>query len=162
MEKSNQRKTSSSRRTTTRRAPFKRTASTHKTSSAQKRPATGGRTQSPKSTARTTTHTTRKYAGKKPTTAHKGAKRPSTATRGTASRGKKRGGPSRLRKPTTQSAPRKMQRAKRPVIPLPVAGENVRIIPLGGVEEVGRNMTVVEYKDDIIIFDVGFQFEEES
>jgi ribonuclease J len=34
----------------------------------------------------------------------------------------------------------------------------VRIIPLGGVEEVGKNMTVVETADDILIFDAGFQF----
>lgn len=34
----------------------------------------------------------------------------------------------------------------------------VRIIPVGGVEEVGKNMTLVETKDDIIIFDAGFQF----
>lgn len=34
----------------------------------------------------------------------------------------------------------------------------VRIIPLGGVEEVGRNMTVVEYDNDIIILDAGLGF----
>ena len=47
---------------------------------------------------------------------------------------------------------------------IPYAGDNIRIIPLGGVEEVGKNMIVVEYKDDIIIFDMGFQFvtEEET
>ncbi len=36
--------------------------------------------------------------------------------------------------------------------------ENIRVIPLGGVEEVGKNMTIVEYKNDIIIVDMGFQF----
>jgi len=36
--------------------------------------------------------------------------------------------------------------------------DTVRIIPLGGVEEVGKNMTVVETVDDILIFDAGFQF----
>jgi len=45
---------------------------------------------------------------------------------------------------------------------LPPIGDNIRIIPLGGVEEIGRNMTVVEYKDDIIIIDGGFQFQEED
>jgi len=34
----------------------------------------------------------------------------------------------------------------------------VRIIALGGVEEVGKNMTIVETADDILIFDAGFQF----
>ena len=37
-----------------------------------------------------------------------------------------------------------------------VGGDTVRIIPLGGVEEVGRNMTVVETKDDILVVDAGF------
>lgn len=39
---------------------------------------------------------------------------------------------------------------------------NLRIIPLGGLEEVGRNMTVFEYGQDIIIVDMGLQFPEED
>ncbi|MDP3991077.1 MAG: ribonuclease J [Candidatus Nealsonbacteria bacterium] len=39
---------------------------------------------------------------------------------------------------------------------------NLRIIPLGGQEEVGKNMTVFEYKNDIIIVDMGIQFPEED
>ena len=35
---------------------------------------------------------------------------------------------------------------------------NVKIIPLGGLEEIGKNMTVIEYGDDIIIVDMGFMF----
>ena len=38
----------------------------------------------------------------------------------------------------------------------------VRIIPLGGVEEIGRNMTAVEIGPDIFILDCGFQFREEE
>jgi len=38
----------------------------------------------------------------------------------------------------------------------------LRIIPLGGMEEVGRNMTVFEYDDDIVILDMGIQFPEED
>lgn len=48
-------------------------------------------------------------------------------------------------------------RHKSPV-PIPPPGDNIRIIPLGGVEEIGKNMTVVEYKGDIIIVDCGMQF----
>lgn len=44
----------------------------------------------------------------------------------------------------------------------PIEGDNIRIIPLGGVEEVGRNMTVIESKDDIIIIDCGLQFRTED
>ncbi len=45
---------------------------------------------------------------------------------------------------------------------IPPAGDNVRLIPLGGVEEVGKNMMLLEHKDSIIVIDVGFQFEEET
>lgn len=38
----------------------------------------------------------------------------------------------------------------------------LRIIPLGGQEEVGRNMTVFEYGGDIVILDMGIQFPEED
>ncbi|MFA4831247.1 MAG: ribonuclease J [Patescibacteria group bacterium] len=40
--------------------------------------------------------------------------------------------------------------------------EVLRIIILGGCEEVGRNMTVFEYKGDIVILDMGVQFPEED
>ncbi len=46
----------------------------------------------------------------------------------------------------------------RPAIPPLQDEDTVRVIPVGGVEEVGKNMTIVETKDDIIIFDAGFQF----
>ena len=36
--------------------------------------------------------------------------------------------------------------------------DSIRIIPLGGVEEIGKNMTVFEYKDSIVIVDAGIQF----
>ena len=39
---------------------------------------------------------------------------------------------------------------------------SLRIIPLGGQEEVGRNMTLFEYGQDIIILDMGLQFPEED
>ena len=48
-----------------------------------------------------------------------------------------------------------------PLIPEPSA-DSVRIIPLGGVEEIGRNMTAVEFGGDIFILDCGFQFREEE
>ncbi len=40
--------------------------------------------------------------------------------------------------------------------------DNLKIIPLGGMEEVGRNMTVFEYGQDIVILDMGLQFPEED
>ncbi|MFZ2621055.1 MAG: ribonuclease J [Minisyncoccia bacterium] len=45
---------------------------------------------------------------------------------------------------------------------IPSIGDNIRIIPLGGVEEIGKNMTMIEYKDDIIVIDMGFQFKDDD
>lgn len=42
-------------------------------------------------------------------------------------------------------------------------GENaLKIITLGGCEEVGRNMTVFEYGNDVVVLDMGIQFPEED
>ncbi len=49
-----------------------------------------------------------------------------------------------------------------PAAKLGPAGETLRIIPLGGVEEIGKNMTALEWGDDIIIIDCGFMFPDQS
>ena len=40
--------------------------------------------------------------------------------------------------------------------------QNLRIIPMGGVEEVGENMTALEYGDDIIVIDMGLAFPDDT
>lgn len=40
--------------------------------------------------------------------------------------------------------------------------QNLRIIPLGGLQEVGANMMIYEFGDDIIIVDAGFAFPDET
>lgn len=47
------------------------------------------------------------------------------------------------------------------IIP-PITPETIRIIPLGGVEEIGKNMTAIQYGDDIIVVDIGFQFKDDD
>lgn len=43
-----------------------------------------------------------------------------------------------------------------------VPGNDLKIIPLGGLGEIGKNMTAFEYGNDIIIVDVGMSFPDEN
>jgi ribonuclease J len=67
-----------------------------------------------------------------------------------------RDGPRRLSAPGATGTKKPVS-----VIP-PLLGDSIRIVPLGGVEEIGRNMTAIEYKNDIIVIDAGLQFREDD
>lgn len=41
-------------------------------------------------------------------------------------------------------------------------GETLKIIPLGGLQEIGKNMTVFEYGGEIVVLDCGLAFPEDS
>ncbi len=43
-----------------------------------------------------------------------------------------------------------------------ISSNPLKIIPLGGLEEVGRNMTLFEYENQILIVDMGLQFPDEN
>ena len=47
-------------------------------------------------------------------------------------------------------------------LPIPPVGNNIRFIPIGGVEEIGKNMTAIEIGDDIIVIDAGVQFSDHT
>jgi len=98
-----------------------------------------------------------------------GNRRPSakkTAAKRTPTKGKRRNNSlSRRSSKLPVKAPHKNLPAKKLDVYIPPVPDNaVRVIPLGGVEEVGKNMIIVETPDDIIVSDAGFQFisDEES
>ena len=63
----------------------------------------------------------------------------------------------------SQTSSKKPETNKKPVKKLtPFKKDRLRIIPLGGLEEIGRNMTLFEYNNDIIIVDCGLMFPEEK
>ena len=65
------------------------------------------------------------------------------------------------KKPTAKKPAAKKPAAKKPIEKAPAKrGKKgkLKIIPLGGLDEIGKNMTVFEYGDDIIIVDCGLAF----
>lgn len=40
--------------------------------------------------------------------------------------------------------------------------DRIKIIPLGGINEIGKNLTVIEYKEEIIVIDCGLIFPDEE
>lgn len=79
--------------------------------------------------------------------------RNNNAQRGGFRGGGGRGGPRGGRPGSTPSGGKKPH----DVIP-PLAPGDIRVIPIGGVEEIQKNMTLVEYKDQIIVIDAGTRF----
>jgi ribonuclease J len=94
-------------------------------------------------------------------TAHSPASSPDGQKR---SRGRRRGNHDRRRSMTSPALSHRMTLTdeKSPIIPELTDENTVRIIPVSGAEEIGRNMNIIETKDDIIVIDAGFQFVSEE
>jgi len=120
-----------------------------------------------KSNARRTTARPSASASSRSSTPHtkKNATRQKTDNRArtTSPKGgaKKKRGYNSQRKRRGPPQPRPHARKKDDTIPR-LADNVIRIIPLGGVEEVGRNMTAIEFNDEIIVVDCGFLFQQDD
>jgi len=107
----------------------------------------------------------RPFGPARPQTAHGGG----TATRGPRPAGMRRRDARRFRErgrismpvPTPYENGNSNGNKPDDVIP-PLAPDTIRVIPLGGVEEIGRNMSLIEFGNDIIVVDCGFQFREDD
>jgi len=75
--------------------------------------------------------------------------------------GNKKGGRQPKRGLTPQTTIKQPVKKQTAFIPEPESGV-IRIIPLGGVEEIGKNMTAIEIGNDIIVIDAGMQFKTED
>lgn len=95
-------------------------------------------------------------------------RRPAPKRRGGQSNDRKRGGRNgqrrQKRRNTSPALTHRLTTTEREShnIPPVTDPDTVRIITLSGVEEIGRNMNVIETKDDIIVVDAGFQFVSED
>ncbi len=63
---------------------------------------------------------------------------------------------------TKSDSPRSEKPARRQDKKAQSEGPRLKIIPLGGLNEIGKNMTVIEYENDIVVIDCGMTFPDDE
>lgn len=100
----------------------------------------------------------RPRTGRPGTSNTSGSQRPAQ-TKASTGRKRSRRSNNRRRSMTNPALTHRLNTTDATSVSIPdVGADTVRIIPMSGVEQIGRNMTIVETKDDIIVFDIGFEF----
>lgn len=116
---------------------------------------------SPRSHSTNSTHSS---AARRTSGAGQRRNKPAGARAGNQRTNNRRRFPQRRRSNTAPALTHRMSVTtdKHPVLPEVLDEDTVRVIPVSGVEEIGRNMIIVETKDDIVVVDAGFQFVSEE
>lgn len=83
---------------------------------------------------------------------------PRSSTRGMGRREKLAGDKPQTRRPKREYASRENKKEEE----VKFKKSSLKIIPLGGLLEIGKNITVFEYEDDIVIVDCGLAFPEDE
>lgn len=131
-------------------SPTRRTTSRSTRSTTSRRRSNTTRRTSSRNNTQSSTHT----ASRANTRSTSSTNNKHTSDRSNRSTGNRRGGSNRRSSNhTTKLSTRTLP---------PATDSTFRMIPIGGNEEVGRNMTMFEWGNDIIILDVGIQFPEED
>ncbi|MBQ5816152.1 MAG: ribonuclease J, partial [Oscillospiraceae bacterium] len=105
----------------------------------------------------------KKKSFKKPSAAAKQAK--AASAKKSAPNQKSKGAPKAAAKPTkkAQTQARGVKRNSAPRKPIPKKPTSpLRIIMLGGLNEIGKNITVFEYENDMIVLDCGIAFPDDE
>lgn len=135
------------------------------------KPNQGGPRSNGRSRSGGRTHRRTHNAGSRPPQQHRSARKAPKKNAGGNNNGggrksgrSRRGGPRRRpdKAPALTHRLSTSDDQKGPKIPEVTDEDTVRIIPMSGVEEIGRNMNIIETKDDIIVIDAGFQFVSEE
>ncbi len=126
-----------------------------------------GRRRTTRTRTSATTRTKRASSGRTGSRGRSaGAKKTNSRTDNKRGPRKRPSGKGHGRRPTTPPKGKARQTTSRPKknkVAVPKVEKGVvRVIPLGGVEEIGKNMYVVEYGNDIVVIDAGFAFKDED